>query len=199
MRSQTSDIRHQRSKAQEGFTLIEILVVTVILGLLLTVAANVFISILGSQNKTSLLAEIRQNASLVIDTFERDVRSAQRAALGCASPCESNTLTLTYPDSTTITWRCYIGDPLPVPVSNGRFTRQVQGASEVNVTNIDIDNGTSVGCTGGGGAFEGDDANVTIVRLHFLLKQGENSPNKVQFSNTDVEFRTTVGPRGTAR
>src|SRR3989344_6673611 len=119
--------KRQKLFKQSGFTLIEILVVTVILGILLTVSANVFITILRNQNKTALVTEIRQNASVVLDTFERDVRSASGATV-TPSP---DTMVLTYPDNTTVIWVCVAPNP---PFANGVITRQVGTAPTVALT-----------------------------------------------------------------
>ena len=63
-------------KSKRGFTLIELLVVTVIFGILLIVGTNLFFQVVLSANKASTDADLRQNASLVIERISRDVRGS---------------------------------------------------------------------------------------------------------------------------
>jgi prepilin-type N-terminal cleavage/methylation domain-containing protein len=58
----------------KGFTLIELVVVIVIFGILLTVGTNVFFQVVMGANKASIEAELRQNASFVMENITRDVR-----------------------------------------------------------------------------------------------------------------------------
>lgn len=171
---------YQKSSPSEaGFTLLEMLVVTVLLGLMVTVAATIIINILRNQNKTNTLIEIRQNAGLVVDTFERDVRAARDATLVGTTGVD-----LTLPDGSHIIWSCVAESG----GNNGYFTRQVGSAVAVDITNRDNLNGTSVSsCTFG--------SNGELVSLTFNARQAVGSPNKVEFSVTDTTFATSVSPR----
>ncbi len=199
MKIQNSKIKNQKL-TQTGFTLIEILVVTVILGLMVAVASNVFVTLLRNQNKTTILAEVRQNAALVIDTFERDVRSASKIETMCETDCtfpstdpdtffetlggyekgvlaaqvtSNKGLKLTYRDGGKVFWQCVQEPYYGSPATaNGKFVRGVSGGAGVNLTNIDLDNGVSVvGCD-----FISDkptDSNsARLVTLDMTLREG---------------------------
>lgn len=172
---------HQITKNLPGFTLLEILVVMAILGILIGVASSVFISVLRSQNKTQVINEVRQNADLVINLIERDVRDASNL-----SPPSGNTLTITR-DSGDIIWTC-------VPEganNNGHFTRDI-GSGPETVTNDDTLRGVSVDCTGG--VFDVTGSTSFIVRVRFSMNQGVDAPTRNDF-NINLPFETTVGTR----
>src|SRR3990172_5764494 len=101
--------------SKKGFTLLELLVVTAILGILIGVASNVFLAVLRSQNKTTITNEVRQNATLLIDLFERDVRSAEDVVVTGV-----NQITLNYSGDTSVVWEC---DDTVLAGENRRFTR----------------------------------------------------------------------------
>ena len=61
-------------KFKKGFTLIELIVVTLVFGILLTVGTNIFLQVILSSNKVSTDADLRQNASFVMENITRDVR-----------------------------------------------------------------------------------------------------------------------------
>ncbi|MDO8515418.1 MAG: type II secretion system protein [bacterium] len=59
---------------KKGFSLIELMVVIGIIGVLLTVGMNLFFQVVMSANKATTEADLRQNASLVMETISREVR-----------------------------------------------------------------------------------------------------------------------------
>lgn len=73
---------------KKGFTLIELMVVVVVIGILLTVGINLFFQVVMTANKATTEAELRQNASFVMETISREVRKSQTLAT------DGSTLTL---------------------------------------------------------------------------------------------------------
>lgn len=176
----------QVTNNQAGFTLLEVLVVTAILGVLIGVASNVFVAVLRSQNKTTITNEVRQNAILVIDLFERDVRSAESVA---PEGVTTDIITLNYSDGTEIIWTCED----ETVVANGYFTRQVDppsGAVEY-ITNTETDRGVSIICPG---AYQVTIGEEQIITLNFNIKQGVSAPQRVDY-DINLPFETTVGTR----
>lgn len=62
---------------KKGFTLVELMVVIGIIGVLLTVGMDLFFQVVMSANKATTEADLRQNASLVMETISREVRKGR--------------------------------------------------------------------------------------------------------------------------
>jgi prepilin-type N-terminal cleavage/methylation domain-containing protein len=68
---------------QQGFSLIEILVVIAIIGIIAGVVSDIFIQVIKASNKGNVVTEIKQNGDTVLSKIERVVRNAEEVtALG---------------------------------------------------------------------------------------------------------------------
>ena len=191
---------------KNGFTLIELLVVTAILGILVGISSTVFVGILRSQNKTNATNEVRQNANLAIDLFERDIRSASLitglAAVG--DPNYFNSISVDLQDGGNVEWVC---DTAPTPSGNGALIRDTDETTsfpygfatleEQYVTNIDPKSGVNIDCldSSGNGAFQlTGGGNNQLVTLEFTAKQGVSAPARNDYQ-IELKFQTTLGTR----
>ena len=176
-----------RVTQNKGFTLIELLVVTAILGILIGVSSSVFIGILRSQNKTGVTNEVRQNATLAVDLFERDLRSAANVT---SIPLDTNEIQIV---TTTgdIIWHC---EQEVLGVSNGWISRQPPVGPVEFLTNRDTVNGVSIDCDLLPPSFFVTTSNTPIVTFRFTAKQGVSAPTRADFEIT-IPFETTVGIR----
>ncbi|MDP2671389.1 MAG: prepilin-type N-terminal cleavage/methylation domain-containing protein [bacterium] len=193
------------SPTEGGFTLIEMLVVTAILGLLLGIAAQVFITILRNQNKTNLTTEIRQNAALVIDTFERDARSAIQAETMCpggisaSPPCSLDTsnaslsfllssagytgagltsygVRFTYRSGDQVYWLCLTEDASVSPRQNGRFMRGSNpSATSLAVALTNTSSTDGVSITTPCIISVEDTSQVHLLKLDFQAREGADA------------------------
>ena len=171
----------------KGFTLLELLVVTAILGVLIGISSTVFISILRSQNKTNITNEVRQNATLAIDLFERDVRSASDISL-VGGP---STVRLEGAENATnVDWECVTA----VGNNNGFIQRTVDGSGvDQVITNQDNQTGVSIDCTTNP-TFDVSASITPIVTMRFDALQGEEAPGRADYE-ISLPFETTVGVR----
>jgi prepilin-type N-terminal cleavage/methylation domain-containing protein len=64
-------------KNQQGFTLIEILVVIAIIGILTGITSDIFIQIIRGSNKANVVTEIKQNGDNILNQLERTIRNAE--------------------------------------------------------------------------------------------------------------------------
>ncbi len=122
MKCQMSTARCQRSGA--GFTLIEMLVVGLVVGILGAIATTSLISLLRGANKTEIIKEIKQNGDYALFAIEVNLRNST----GIISPCDGSTtnyIQFTNPDSTITEISC-TGNPSRIrqrtlPSSAGEF------------------------------------------------------------------------------
>lgn len=186
-----------------GFTLIELLVVTAILGILVGISSSVFVGILRSQNKTNATNEVRQNANLVIDFFERDIRSASAIeSVGPLVPLIQtpevyyNEIKVTLQDGGFVHWICEDESP----GVNGGLRRDPDplDANPLQVTNFDPKSGVNIVCldSSGNGAFQltGDTGGNQLVTMEFTAKQGVDAPARNDYQ-IELKFQTTLGTR----
>ena len=200
-----------------GFTLIELLVVTAILGILVGISSSVFVGILRSQNKTNATNEVRQNANLAIDLFERDIRSAQQISVIAGPPpplipntnfgTKYNGILVVLHDGSEIRWYC---DTTDTSFSgNGAIFRDINNShtggnwnsaieAEEYITNIDPRSGVNIDCSdgGGNGVFQltGGTGGNQLVTFEFTARQGVSAPARNDYQ-IELKFRTTLGTR----
>jgi prepilin-type N-terminal cleavage/methylation domain-containing protein len=170
-------LRKNLISKQRGFTLIELLITTLVMGLLAVVSANIISSVLKSQNKTTMVNEIRQNGDLVISKFERDVKQAQRVTTPVPGPGPHTSVTLDI-DGTNVVWDCVT-----------QFTRDT-----IVVTNDDTITGVSVATCDFHVSGTPGTGIPQIVRLVFNLEQATGAPQKAEF-DINEPFDVTVGTR----
>jgi len=182
----------------KGFTLVELLVVTAVIGVLGILSATLISSILRSQNKTAIINEVRQNGDLVISKFERDLKQSEKVCpvdtstsppnLDCGNVNPSAIVALTTYSGSQIVWDC-------TDLRRG----EGDGVTEANtnatpVINTDPDNGVQVVAGSCNFTVSTGGASVPqIVTLSFTLEQRST----VQRSEYQVKepFQVTAGTR----
>jgi prepilin-type N-terminal cleavage/methylation domain-containing protein len=98
-----------RMTAQDGFTLVEMLVVLTILGIVLAGLTVLFTGALSSQTDQTNRAQVQQDARLGLDRMRREIRCASDITTPSGYPASSVTITLasycpTAGGATTVTW-----------------------------------------------------------------------------------------------
>ena len=95
--------------AQDGFTLVELLVVLAIVGVVLAGTTQLFMSAMKSQNDQTNRTQAQQHARLGLDKLRREIRCASALTTPSGYPASSITITLgsycpTAGGATTVTW-----------------------------------------------------------------------------------------------
>lgn len=75
----------KESSAQAGFTLIEMLVVALLLGVFTAIATGTFSNIMKAQNKVRITNELERTGSYVLSRIEQDIRNADTVL--CCGNC----------------------------------------------------------------------------------------------------------------
>ncbi len=80
-----------RKKINSGFTLIEVLMVVLLLGLIVIVGGNLFFSVMKGASKTEVTKEVKQNGDYALGVIERTLRNAKEIVQNsdgqiCTSP-----------------------------------------------------------------------------------------------------------------
>lgn len=76
----------RRSTPDDGFTLVELMMTTLIMGIVITVAGSVLYSLGVTANRNGAMVRGAQSASTVMTQLGRDIRSAQAISFPTGSP-----------------------------------------------------------------------------------------------------------------
>lgn len=166
-------------RQEQGFTLIEVLVSVALIGVLVTMATTIFINTVRNAKKADIVNEARQNASLVIDQLQRDVRTS-------SSPASINA-TGTSMTVNGIVWLCVAEVP---GTTNGYITRDAGTA--VTITNKDKVSGVSVNSCN----FTPLLSSTELVTFNFTINEGVSVHNASQEYTVSLPFTTSVARRG---
>lgn len=118
----------QTNSKRKGFSLIEILVYTAIIGVVGTLMNGILISILKIQNKQVAITEVHQQMNFVIHNIQRFVRESDAINMTLNEP--GDTLTLTMADAED--------DPTLIYKSGSEIFLKEGGAAAVPLTTNDV-------------------------------------------------------------
>jgi len=168
---------------QQGYSLVELLVVVALTALLATGAVNVFVSTLRGGGKAVSISKVKGDGDFAITTMERLIRGGKNLPQAqCASTTTPGLVTDLIVDELNGTQRRYfsqlvagvnriaIDDDVVNPSNPIRYLT----SSEVNLNPAQI----SFQCLSGGG-FAGDK-----VTIDFTLQDRNNSSYSEQFTST---------------
>lgn len=151
-----------------GFTLIEILVATAILGIVAVVGVNMFFSILRGSTKTRVLAEVKQNGNYALNVMERTIRNAKSLESHSEASIE-----ILNPDDESITFSCD------------------DNKIKMNGENLISDKVEVLNCAGFFTVVEGEEGvRPAEVTIDFRLKQAGTAARPEE--QASVDFKTTV-------
>lgn len=111
----------------EGFTLVEVLVTSLIFSIIAMTVSAIFIQIINIERRGLAVQKIQDNALLVLEEMSRDLRVSRisdQESLGCTA----TTITLIHPIKGTVVYR----------VIGGVVQRSVNGESYVDISSSNV-------------------------------------------------------------
>lgn len=185
-----------------GFTLVELLVVIGVLGVVTGTALLFLTSILRGSNQARIVAEVKQNGQIVLDSIDRKIRNAQgiRAIVPPAGSASAIELVL---NEGNLSLACF--NPVSSPAQNGWIgVSSFPGGPYISLTNKDEVDGINIICdwdlTSPGVdtfVFLGTvtDPYPQVVKVNFKVKQAVNAPTRADFQIIEQLFSTTISLR----
>jgi prepilin-type N-terminal cleavage/methylation domain-containing protein len=118
-------------KNSSGFTLIEVLVTTALIGILAVLSSIILINTTRNSNKANITNEAKENLALVAEYLARDIRSASDA-----TALSATNLRLNNPDGSWVDWFCVAGGA----GVNNYIRRQLTSSAGAVLINLPITN-----------------------------------------------------------
>jgi len=115
------------SHNENGFTIIEVLVTSLIFSIIAITISAIFIQIINLERRGFAVQKIQDNALLVLDEMSRDIR-VSRISNQEAPNCTATAITLSHPLKGTVVYQ----------TSGGIVQRSVNGGSYVDVSGSNV-------------------------------------------------------------
>lgn len=116
-----------KNKKKSGFTIVEVLVTSVIFSIIAMAVSGIFIETLSLQRRASASQKIQDNAVFVLESMSRDIRVsvvADQESPGCAA----NTLSIIHPVKGDVVFR----------LNNGAIEKSQAGGAYVAISGSDV-------------------------------------------------------------
>ena len=162
----------------KGYTLLELMIATAVIGILAIVATNLFFSVSRGGTQVQVTAEVNQNGEVVLGTLERIIRNSTGVTSTCTGEAvESLTVSDRY--GRTIAFSCEnVGEDTGYIASNSaRLTSENVAVSACGFT-----------CTQDPEGFR-----PPLIEIDFSLRQAEGGALKGETSQQ--QFKTSVSLR----
>ena len=116
-----------KTNRESGFTVVEVLVTSLIFSIIAMAVSAIFIETLSLQRRASASQKIQDNALFVLESMSRDIRVsviANQESPGCAA----NTLTINHPSKGDVVFR----------MNNGAIEKSQAGGPFVAISGSDV-------------------------------------------------------------
>jgi prepilin-type N-terminal cleavage/methylation domain-containing protein len=150
---------------QQGFTLVELLIVVALLAISVGVTNDILISLIRSNNKTQVMNEVEQQSNFISLKIEKELRNARMVNTPAAG-ANGTVLNFSTRDGNTIEYE--------VGSSSGVVTRKFNNEPSINVTSNDKPGGVLATCVGGADTcFSVSGVNPQIVNINVDFTQAQ--------------------------
>ena len=160
---------------QSGFTIVEVLVTSLIFSIIAMTVSAIFIQIINIEKRGLAVQKIQDNALLVLEEMSRDMR-VSRVADQEAPGCTATAITLIHPLKGTVVYQ----------TSGGIVQRSVNGGSYVDVSGSNVNFTRMNFCFLGSLANDNQSPRVTIVT---------SIQNRTGKEIMQIDLQTTVTSR----
>ena len=164
-----------KNKKQSGFTIVEVLVTSLIFSIIAITISAIFVQIINLQRRGISIQKIQTNSLFVLEMMSRDIRVSKIA--NQESPnCSLTTITITHPSKDVIVYRA----------TNGFIEKSESGGAFVAISGSDVNFSRMNFCVTGSGTNDNQTPRVAIITT---------AENKTGKEILKINFQTTVSSR----
>ena len=167
-----------KNKKESGFTIIEVLVTSLIFSVIAITVSSIFVQTLSLQRRASAAQKIQDNAMFVLESISREIRVSVIDDQESTN-CSLDTLTVTHPDKGAVVYR----------LNNGVIEKSQGGGGFVPISGTDVSFLRFSFCVIGSLSNDNKTPRVTI------LTTVQNVSGK---ETLEVNLQTTVSSRDSA-
>ena len=177
------------TRKQNGFTLVELLLVVALMSLAVGVTGDILISLIRSYSKTQVLNEIEQNANFVSQKLTKELRNATRIVR--LDPAESSPPVVGEPPFNEIEFTDNSGSNNIIYKvrADGVMTRDSgDGNGDQFLTVNNPPTGVTVSCIGGGNAcFTLIEDAPQVIQISLMIEQAGNPSSRIFQGEITIE------------
>jgi len=159
---------------QSGFTLIEVMVATLVFSLVIIATSTLFSQVLTNQRRAAALQKVEENGQYIMELLAREIRVSDIVDQNSAT-CSLTSVTVTHPVNGIITYQLVSG-----------VLQRVVGGVTTDLSSPDVEFNRFNFCVLGSGPTDDQSPRVTIVM---------SIQNKIGKYKEKVDLQTTVVSR----
>ena len=174
-------------RKQQGFTLIEMLIVVVLLAVTVGMTSDILMSLVRSNTKTQVLNEIEQQANFVSLKLEKELRDAIDADVKDSG----STLEFTRRDGISVTYHFRESGGVGI-IERVVDELNPPGNPYVPITSSISPGGVNVSCLDGNSCFEILGTNPQVVKINLLFEQAQVGAGPTYKGSAKIESSIVI-------
>jgi Tfp pilus assembly protein PilW len=106
-----SFLNFKKLRGEEGFTIVELLVTTLVFSIMVVAISSIFVQIINDERRALAAQSIQENGQFILELMSREIRVSK--IVNQESPnCNATSLTITHPVNGTVTYTLTAGGVL---------------------------------------------------------------------------------------